>query len=341
MSKKHKIDYPFTAYPNYIIDVIMPLCAKSPSAFMVATAVIRQTIGWEKPKDIISLSQFVKLTGLSNLGVRKAIKWCLDNDLIEREKVGQSFRYRLHKDRLAMLQSYTVTELHSNRVTQDYVTELHGTMSQSNTELCNRVTTQKKEETIKETNIYIDGDINDFMDDMNAHGDAIFGTPEKEEPKEDTTHIEKLSTIYNDVFKEKVRWRQINAVANEVTDYGAFTKACLLWNRLGYKITNFDGLLNCYRNLLKDPNWHPYNNGNGRTNGKAKDELTAVWQNVVTHLPQLTRVSDRNEAIKMIGEPALNAVSSAFNGPRGLNKILREGRNDIILMKQFKAHYRS
>ena len=62
MSNK-EIGYPFTAYPNYSIDKIMPVI--DGNTFKVLTVIVRKTIGFHKKHDKIALSQFEDLTGLS------------------------------------------------------------------------------------------------------------------------------------------------------------------------------------------------------------------------------------------------------------------------------------
>ena len=54
----------------------------SGGACKVFIAISRKTIGWHKETDYISLSQIMKLTGMSNRGVLNSIKELEENELI-------------------------------------------------------------------------------------------------------------------------------------------------------------------------------------------------------------------------------------------------------------------
>jgi phage replication O-like protein O len=58
------------------------LCKVSSSAAKVFIAITRKTIGWHKDSDYISISQIIKMTGLSNRVVIKATKELEDFDII-------------------------------------------------------------------------------------------------------------------------------------------------------------------------------------------------------------------------------------------------------------------
>lgn len=51
-----------TAYPNFLFEIMHLLCE---SEIKVLNGIVRKTYGWHKEKDKISLSQMMKLTGLS------------------------------------------------------------------------------------------------------------------------------------------------------------------------------------------------------------------------------------------------------------------------------------
>jgi hypothetical protein len=87
----------FTQLPNWLIEAMPQMPA---STFQVAIVIARQTIGYSdgnggrKEWDRLSLTQFVKATGLSRQGVLNAIdaglgKW------FERRETGQWFEYKL------------------------------------------------------------------------------------------------------------------------------------------------------------------------------------------------------------------------------------------------------
>jgi phage replication O-like protein O len=70
----------FTQLPNMFVDEHMN--SLDPATTLVYIVICRQTIGWQKETDAISLSQFVRMTGLSKPTVTKAIKQLLSAELI-------------------------------------------------------------------------------------------------------------------------------------------------------------------------------------------------------------------------------------------------------------------
>ena len=84
-------EQPYTKCPNDLIDDHMP--DMSMAELKVVMVVLRKTVGWQKPKDVISLSQFVDATGLTRKPVTKGISDAIDRGVLCRERSGQSFRY--------------------------------------------------------------------------------------------------------------------------------------------------------------------------------------------------------------------------------------------------------
>lgn len=73
--------------PNAIIDEMLP--QMTPKAAICYFVVIRQTKGWNKEQDFISISQFMKKTGLSNRSVINAVNELVELGLIEKKQVKQ------------------------------------------------------------------------------------------------------------------------------------------------------------------------------------------------------------------------------------------------------------
>lgn len=123
---KHKIDIPaYTMIPNVIIDGMGEM---SECQFRVLSAIARKTFGWQKQRDMISLTQLEALTGLSRQGVIDGIQACLSDGWIERTPRGQSFVYELLVNDVDQLGG-----------------ELVNHVDQLQPELVNVVDTQKKE----------------------------------------------------------------------------------------------------------------------------------------------------------------------------------------------------
>lgn len=81
----------FTKVPNYFFEHMadMEKCEMA-----VVLLVIRKTIGYLKDWDEISLSQFMKETGMNKPSVHKGIQSALDRGIITRRNVKNSFEYR-------------------------------------------------------------------------------------------------------------------------------------------------------------------------------------------------------------------------------------------------------
>lgn len=83
----------FTRVDNWLFDEVMPKAA--PYTYKLVSAVVRQTAGWNRESDCISISQFQRMLGTSSrTTVSEAIQDAIDNGWIEREKDGQSYCYR-------------------------------------------------------------------------------------------------------------------------------------------------------------------------------------------------------------------------------------------------------
>jgi hypothetical protein len=91
---------PFTPIPNHIIDAMSQMKG---SVLQVVLAVARKTVGYSngnggrKEWDMISLSQFSEMTGLSRPAINVALHEAVTNGWIERRERGQSFEYGLVK----------------------------------------------------------------------------------------------------------------------------------------------------------------------------------------------------------------------------------------------------
>lgn len=83
----------FTQIPNEILDKMADM---TPAEFKVLMAICRKTFGWQKERDVISLSQLEELTGLSRTAVQAGIMAAIKRGMLERTKAGtQSFSYHL------------------------------------------------------------------------------------------------------------------------------------------------------------------------------------------------------------------------------------------------------
>ena len=124
------VDAPnYTQSPNIFFDEWMRVmdCTE----FKVVAAILRQTFGWHKDRDRISLSQLETWTGLSRQGVVDGIAAALKRGVIDREPSGNSFTYALIVNSV-------------DQAPDDRSNELTTDSQLSRPEIVNSVDTQKK-----------------------------------------------------------------------------------------------------------------------------------------------------------------------------------------------------
>jgi len=120
----------YTQTPNLFLDEHLPEMGHAETK--VVLAIIRQTFGWHKQQDRISVTQFEDLTGLSRQGVQNGISDALERGVIGRTECGQGYEYFL-----------VVNEVEQER--EEVCNEVERGMQRGRTEVCNEVDTQKKE----------------------------------------------------------------------------------------------------------------------------------------------------------------------------------------------------
>jgi phage replication O-like protein O len=98
--------------------------------FRVIIAICRKTFGWQKKKDLISISQLSEITGLSRQGVINGTSDAIEDGIIKRTKFRQSFIYEL---------------VLSSQPGLPDESELVNEVDQLDEELVNKVDIQKKE----------------------------------------------------------------------------------------------------------------------------------------------------------------------------------------------------
>lgn len=83
----------YTQIPNIILDDLLPKMGEA--ELRVILAIARQTFGWHKASDRISLSQLQEITGMSRPGVLSGISAGLERGIIVRRQEKHSYRYSL------------------------------------------------------------------------------------------------------------------------------------------------------------------------------------------------------------------------------------------------------
>lgn len=84
----------YTQTPNALFDKYLAEI-DSMTELKVVLAIVRKTLGWHKTRDIISITQLEKMTGLSRQGVIDGVEKAITRGLVDRKPVGQGYYYRL------------------------------------------------------------------------------------------------------------------------------------------------------------------------------------------------------------------------------------------------------
>ena len=83
----------YTQTPNFLFDSLMAEMGNA--ELRVVLAVCRKTFGWHKQRDRISLSQMVKLTGMTRESVISGVSAAINRGVISRYPAGNSFEYEI------------------------------------------------------------------------------------------------------------------------------------------------------------------------------------------------------------------------------------------------------
>lgn len=121
-----KLNYPgpnHTQTPNAFFDETLAGIDTLAEA-KVTLAIIRQTFGWHKEQDVLSISQLEAMTGLSRKSVIAGVRAAIRRGTIGRRKSGQSFSYTLLVEKVNQKQLPSSTSA-SGEFTPVLVESLH------------------------------------------------------------------------------------------------------------------------------------------------------------------------------------------------------------------------
>ena len=132
----------FLRLPNDWIDRAMP--TMTPAEWMIATVILRQTIGWHKQRDAISLTQFQQRSGLARHTCIKAIRGLATKRWIRAYEHGGGTLYELSFEDGAE----TAPVPASAESALPLVQKLHQPSAESAPKLVQKLHTQKKGKTL-------------------------------------------------------------------------------------------------------------------------------------------------------------------------------------------------
>ena len=111
-------------FPNSIIDALLP--ELSHSELKCYLCVLRKTKGWNKEEDAISVSQFMKVTGLSNKAVISACESLVEREILERKSGDRNtgiYSIKTYKttasEKSSLVKNFPATSEKSSQVTSE------------------------------------------------------------------------------------------------------------------------------------------------------------------------------------------------------------------------------
>lgn len=248
------VDKPnYTQIPNAILDN-MP--SMSMPEFCVVMAICRQTFGWHKKSEKLSVTQLREMTGLSKDAVLRALEAALEHGWITRKPAGQTYRYTVHVQEVEVRQTYHLQEVEV-RQTDRYVKPT-GT---ANVPVNDATGTGNVPAPVRQTY------------QSNAKTLEVAAAPKERKEtnyKESTTRVEServaqqktppapAISIWCELTGLQPNQSQSALIAQTVTDCDLWRSRLTEWLADGYKPTSVRNQLDVYAN-----GWQPKRNVNG------------------------------------------------------------------------------
>ena len=251
------VDKPnYTQIPNAILD---NMASMTMPEVCVVMAICRQTFGWHKKSEKLSVAQLRQMTGLSKDAVMRALDAALEHGWITRKPAGQTYRYTVHVQEVEVRQTYHLHEV-DVREKDRYVKQtgtgnvpVNGATGTANVPVPVRQTYQQNAKTLE-----------------------VAATPKERKEtnfKESNTRVEKSArvvqpktppapavTIWHELTGLQPNQSQTNLIAQTVTDCDLWRIRLTEWLANGYKPASVSSQLDVYAN-----GWQRKPHTNGHT----------------------------------------------------------------------------
>ena len=193
--------------PNYtqIPNTILHLAPEMKEAELrLILAICRQTFGFHKKEDKLSLSQLQDLTGLSRQGVCNALKQKHAKKYVKREKNGNGYNYSLKV--VNEVDHPLVNEL--DHPPDEVVNELDSASQSSLPEVVNELDTQKKRTKENSPKEKATRTRDDQSDDRSVGEKAVDLYKELVPRRPNTIQVDRIKTVIDDLelWEETIRW---------------------------------------------------------------------------------------------------------------------------------------
>lgn len=246
------VDKPnYTQIPNAILDNMAGMTLPE---IAVVMAICRQTFGWHKKSEKLSVAQLQTMTGLSKHAVLDALDVALRDGWITRKPAGQTFRYTVNVHEVAAREMHQLQEVEVQQTrrylkrTGAFNAPVSGAANapvparltrRSNAETLEVAAAPKeRKETIKESNTARAGE------DARSAQPKITPAP--------------AVAIWEDVLQRKANSQQQKAITDTVTDCKLWRDVLTQWALKGHSPTNLIDQLDVYAH-----GWQPKRNVNG------------------------------------------------------------------------------
>lgn len=234
----------YTKIDNHFIDETM--AQLSPSAVVVYLVIMRQTSGWNRESDIISLSQFSKLTGMSANTIGKAITELLETRLIIRTtKVINSIK--VYEYGLSIDNNGQTNEVEGISNIDKGISEIEIPLSNIEIPLSNidKGGISKIERGVSQKLIRQKKDIKKDKKKVDSNSDASITVdkPTSRDDRLDSWQIRAYRDIARLTPPHAVRDRMLQSIVDEAK----WREAIQAWIARGYRPQNIDGMIDFYK----------------------------------------------------------------------------------------------
>jgi len=230
----------FTSIANEIISSLVKACLLG-SEYQITFWVIRQTYGFQKKEDFISLSQFEKWTGLSRPTVVKTIK----NLTFKKIIIKENNKYRFNKDWEKWGSKGVLT---SKGV---FTTASKGVLTETSKGV---LTHKRKKEIIQKKGSLLLASLEEIMYNyvnVDTEGNPISKKRIPKISKEENAELIKVGLLWQKTIAEYLK---VNI--NDVVMKNIYYPIRSVYNRDRFTISDFKGLFNYFINdkAIKDDN---------------------------------------------------------------------------------------
>lgn len=235
----------YTQIPNGILDRMHEMTG---AEFKVVCAIARQTLGWHKTRDTISISQIEQLTGLSRQSVIDGINRAVKDGFIRKSESGYSYSYEITDETTAADEDIDASQ--KIRLVKKLDQSKNLTSLKIRPKLVKKLDSQKKER--NKTLSYERGDEQsslalDIPEEHIEQPSSVEQKPARAKRQPDQNQQHGACLIYQELTGRHPNRVQAAQIAEHISDIERWRAIVTKWLSSGYKTTNVEGMLDWYR----------------------------------------------------------------------------------------------